>query len=76
MPTSFGEFHGVVTDASGNVVEDFVDPPAAKGQSGSHARATTTSCTFTIDASIVDPDLGPVTITGEGSLDGFVTPVR
>jgi len=76
VPTSFGEFHGTVTDSEGNVIDEFVDPPMTKGSSGNQARATTTSCTFTFTEFFDDPDLGPLTFTGEGSVTGFVTPVR
>ena len=75
VPTSFGEFHGVLTDADGNVIDEFVDPPMVKGSS-SKQRATTTSCTFTITESFEDPDLGPLTFTGDGSVTGFVTPLH
>ena len=76
VPTSFGEFHGTLTDSDGNVIEEFVDPPTTKGNSGKRARATTTSCTFSFTESFDDPDLGPVTFSAEGSVTGFVTPVR
>lgn len=76
VPTSFGELHGIVTDSSGNVIEDFVDPPMVKGSSGDQTRATTTSCTFTITDTFEDPDLGLLTFTGHGSVTAFVTPVR
>ena len=76
IPVAFGEFHGTLTDSEGNVIEEFVDPPASKGSSGKQVRATTTSCTFTITETFDDPDLGLVTFTGEGSVTGFVTPVR
>jgi hypothetical protein len=75
IPTSFGEFHGVVTDSTGTVIDEFTDPPAAKGSS-TKARATSTSCTFTIVEHFDDPDLGPLTFTGTGSVTGFVTPVH
>jgi hypothetical protein len=76
IPTGFGEFHGVLTDADGNVIDEFVDPPMAKGNSGNQQRATTTSCTYTITDSFQDPELGLLTFTGEGSVTGFVTPVH
>jgi hypothetical protein len=76
VPTAFGEFRGTVTDSDGNVIDEFVDPPMTKGSSGNHARATTTSCTYTITDSFDDPELGLLTFTGEGSVTGFVTPVH
>jgi hypothetical protein len=30
VPTSFGEFHGSVTDSDGNVIDEFVDPPMTR----------------------------------------------
>jgi hypothetical protein len=76
VPTAFGEFHGTVTDSDGNVIDQFSDPPVVKGNSGNHARTTTTSCTFTLTESFEDPGLGLLTLTVEGSVTGFVTPVR
>jgi hypothetical protein len=76
IPTALGEFHGTLTDSDGNLIDEFVDPPVTKGSSGNHARATTTSCGFTITESFDDPELGSVTFTGEGSVSGFITPVR
>jgi hypothetical protein len=76
VPTAFGEFHGTVTDSAGNVVDEFTDPAMTKGSSGDQARATTTSCTFTVTDTFEDPELGLLTFTGTGSVTGFVTPVH
>ena len=76
VPTAFGETHGVITDSNGNVIDQFTDPPVVKGNSGNQARATMASCTFTITDSFEDPQLGVLTVTVEGSVTGFVTPVR
>ena len=76
VPTAFGEFHGTVTDSAGNVVDEFTDPAITKGSSGDQARATTTTCTFTVTDTFQDPELGPLTFTAEGSVTAFVTPVR
>ena len=76
VPTAFGETHGVITDSNGNVIDQFTDPPVVKGNSGNQARATMASCTFTITDSFEDPQLGVLTVTVEGSVGGFVTPVR
>lgn len=73
--TSFGEFHGVITDSTGAVLDEFTDPAVAKGSS-TKPRATSISCTYVIVAHFDDPDLGPLTFTGTGTVDGFVTPVR
>jgi hypothetical protein len=75
IPTSFGEFHGVITDSTGAVIDEFTDPAQAKGSS-TKPRATSTSCTFTIVEQFDDPDLGLLTFTGTGSVDGFVTPAH
>ena len=75
IPLSFGEISGTVTDADGNVVDEFSDPPMVKGSAGKHNRATTASCTFTSDDTFMDPDLGPLHVHVDGSVVGFVTPV-
>ena len=76
VPTAFGEFHGTVTDSAGNVIDEFTAPAMTKGSSGDQARATTTSCTFTVTDTFEDPELGLLTFTGTGSVTGFVTPVH
>jgi hypothetical protein len=76
VPTAFGEFHGTVTDSSGNVIDEFTDPPMTKGSSDSQQRATTTACTYVVTDTFQDPDLGTLTFTGMGTVTGFVTPVR
>jgi hypothetical protein len=73
--TSFGEFHGVVSDSNGSVLDEFTDPAVAKGSS-TKPRATSISCTYVIVAHFDDPDLGPLTFTGTGTVEGFVTPAR
>ncbi|MFI7060646.1 hypothetical protein ACIBL3_06665 [Kribbella sp. NPDC050124] len=73
VPTSFGEFHGVITDAEGNVVEEFTDPAVFKG-SATKDRATSVTCTFEVEQTFEIPELGVVTLTGDGSVTGFVTP--
>ncbi len=70
IPVSFGEFSGTITDQNGEVVDSFVDPPRAKGP----AKNADVHCTFTITNTFDDPDLGPLTFTGTGSVSGFVTP--
>lgn len=75
IPTSFGEFHGVITDDSGTVIDEFTDPASAKGSS-TKPRATSHSCSFVIVEHFDDPDLGPLTFTGSGTVEGFLTPVR
>lgn len=75
VPTGFGEFHGVLTDAEGNVVDEFTDPPVAKGNA-TRDRATSATCTFEVEETFTVPELGLVTLRGEGSVIGFVTPAR
>ena len=75
LPTSFGEFMGVITDEGGAVIDEFTDPAIAKGSS-EHTRATSASCTYTIVEVFEVPELGTLTFTGTGTVDGFITPVR
>jgi hypothetical protein len=75
IPTSFGDVHFVITDSTGAVVDEFTDPAADKGSS-TKPRATSISCTFVIADTFDDPDLGTLTFTGTGSLEGFVPPAR
>jgi hypothetical protein len=75
VPTEFGEFHGVLTDAQGNVLEEFTDPPLLKGNAPQD-HATSVTCTFDFEETFTDPELGLVTFQGEGSVIAFVTPVR
>jgi len=75
IPTAFGVFHGVITDADDNVLDEFTDAAVAKGNS-SKTRATSLSCTFTIEDTFTDPELGVLTFHGEGSVIGFSTPAR
>jgi hypothetical protein len=75
VPTSFGEFHGVLTDAEGNVIEEFTDPGMFKG-SATKARGTSVTCTFDFEDTFEDPVLGVVTFSGSGTVTGFVTPAN
>ena len=75
IPTSFGEFHGVITDSTGAVIDEFTDPAMTKGNS-TKQRGTSLSCTFTIVEQFDDPDLGTLTFTGSGSVEGFLTPAH
>jgi hypothetical protein len=76
IPTAFGPFHAVVTDLDGNVLAEFTDPAQVKGNS-TQDRATSTSCTYTVEFTDFVPEFGQVVhFVGTGSVDGFVTPVR
>jgi hypothetical protein len=78
IPTDFGEFHGTVTNAeTGELIEEFTDPPAVKGSSGKHQRATMTTCTFVFSGDEFVPELGyTIHFEGGGSVTGFSTPAR
>jgi hypothetical protein len=69
VPTAFGEITVTVTDPEGNVTTETV-PPASKGSS-SKPRATTVSCTFHEEGTE-----DGFTFVVDGSVTGFVTPVR
>jgi hypothetical protein len=77
VPTWFGDFHGTVRDADGNVVEDFVEEgDFPKGQSAKN-KGDILECTFSFtevsDGS--DPEFPEgFTFTGEGEVRGFATP--
>jgi hypothetical protein len=74
VPVSFGEFTGTVTDTSGNVLFEFVEPASSKGQAAAHSRSTTT-CTFSFSGEFVDEQSGETLVfTGSGTVTGFVTP--
>jgi hypothetical protein len=73
VPVAFGESTFTVTDASGTVLDTETQPASSKGQSGSQARATDISCSYTGGAT--DPVSG-MTFTISGTVEGFVTPVR
>lgn len=76
VPTAFGEFHGVVTDSSGAVLGEFTEPPTTKGKA-TKARATSTTCSFEISETGFDEEFGQVvTFTADGTVTGFISPVR
>lgn len=70
IPTSFGEFHGIVTDGQGNVVEEFTEPGAAKGQSAKGKKSLIT-CTFSFSG-----DEDGFHFEGGGTVTGFITPSK
>jgi hypothetical protein len=77
VPTWFGDFHGTVRDADGNVVDDFVEEgDVPKGQSAK-TKGDILECTFSFtevsDGS--DPEFPEgFTFTGVGEVRGFATP--
>lgn len=75
IPTSFGEFHGVITDRTGAVVEEFTDPPAAKGSS-TKPRGTSVTCTYFTTGHFYVPELGRLDVTGSGTVEAFLTPAH
>lgn len=75
IPTAFGPFHGVLTDAAGQVVDEFTDPAVSKGRA-TKSRRTSVHCTFRITQTFTIPELGDVTLNATGSVTGFVAPAR
>ncbi|MEY2514213.1 MAG: hypothetical protein QOJ89_1571 [bacterium] len=76
VPVSFGEFHGAVTDTSGNVLFEFVEPASSKGPGAAHGK-NTTNCTYSFSGEFVDEQSGETRVfTGSGTVTGFVTPRR
>jgi hypothetical protein len=77
VPTSFGEFHGTVTNAeTGELIDTFTEPASMKGKS-ERPRATSVHCTFSFSGDEFDPDLGiTIHFEGTGTVTGFVTPVH
>jgi hypothetical protein len=77
VPTWFGDFHGTLRDADGNVIEDFVEEgDSPKGQSATN-KGDIVACTFSFtevsDGS--DPEFPEgFTFTGVGEVRGFATP--
>ena len=74
VATSFGSATGTLTTATGAVVDSFSDPASQKGGQAGKERATTTTCDFVLIATIPDEKLGPLTLTVEGTVTGFLTP--
>lgn len=77
VPVAFGEFTGMVTDLSGNVVPELsrIEPASTKGSGKQKSNATCTfSFSFVSDGS--DPDFPPAgfTFTGTGTVDVKITP--
>jgi hypothetical protein len=72
VPTTF-QWHVQVTDSDGNILDDTTSPPEqVHGRSGE--RLHTVECTFTQLAHHDWPDVGPVTIEVDGTVQAF--PVR
>ena len=76
VATSFGSTTGTLTTAAGAVVDSFSDPPSQKGGQAGKERATSTTCDFVLVATIPDETLGPLTLTVQGTVTGFRTPLR
>lgn len=72
VPVEFGPSTFTVTDEDGNILFTESDPGSTKGQSAS-GKKNLVDCTYTIKLS--DPSTGE-TVTGSGSVVGFVTPNR
>lgn len=70
VPTAF-QWHVVVTDAEGNVLDETTSPPeTVHGKSVD--QLDTTECTFTQFAYHDFPDVGPVTIKVEGTVWAYL----
>jgi hypothetical protein len=76
VPTSFHGSTFTLTDADGNVVDQGTDDAVAVKGRSERSRATSVSCTYTGSETFVDPELGELTATFTGGVDGFATPVR
>lgn len=75
--TSFGDFHGVVTNAdTGEVIEEFTDAADFKGRSSKAPRDYVT-CTFSFSGDEFDEESGTtIHFEGGGTVTGFLTPAR
>ncbi len=70
VPTAF-QWHVLVTDADGNVLDETTSAPESV-HGGSVDRLDTIECTFTQFAHHDWPDVGPVTIEVDGTVDAYV----
>jgi hypothetical protein len=76
VPTHFGEFHGVVTNEGGDVLDEFTEPAESKGNSAKQ-RGTSVNCTYVFEGQEFSDELGEVVnFRGEGSVSGFITPAK
>lgn len=77
IPTTFGESTGTVTVVStGEVLDQFSDPPIWKGQA-TKERGTSVNCTYGSSFEFYDEELQEdLHITFTGSVGGFYTPAR
>lgn len=75
--SSFGEFHGVVTNAeTGELIEEFTEPADFKGRSSKAPRDYVT-CTFSFSGDEFDEESGTtIHFEGGGTVTGFLTPAR
>lgn len=73
VPVAFGETTFTVTDSDGNVLDSETMPASTKGQSGTQARRTAVSCSYSGGA--MDPVSGMV-FTISGTVEAFITPAR
>jgi len=70
IPTAF-QFHIVVIDADGNVVDE-ISPPQRSVHGSSGAQHDTMSCTFAQTETEDIPGVGEVTIHVTGTVDAFL----
>ena len=77
VPTSFGEFTFTLTNASGQIVQEFTQPASSKGNAQARGY-TPVHCTFTFSQTFTvtqaggDLPPGTYTFTGTGSAIGFI----
>jgi hypothetical protein len=70
IPTAFGPLVGTFTDADG-LVTPVNDPPTTKGAGANQTRSTTVSCSYHVEFTDAEG-----TFSADGTVTGFVTPVR
>jgi hypothetical protein len=71
IPTTF-QWHVLVTDSAGTILEETTSPPEqVHGRSGE--QLDTIQCTFAQFAHHDWPDVGPVTIEVDGTVDAYPT---
>jgi hypothetical protein len=76
VPTSFFDSSYVITDSSGNIVDQGTDDTVVTKGRSDKARGTAVTCSFSVSDVFEDPELGQLTGTFSGMVTGFTTPAR
>ena len=78
VPVAFGDFHGIVRDTQGNIVDEFDEPPSLKGNSARSVKnPVTCDFEFTDTSDGSDPSFPEgFTFEGSGSVIVSITPRR